>query len=346
MTALKEFQKLESIGLWRDSVDAQRREVIVSLGDSSLMISSINEMALSHWSLPAVRRLNGSQMPALYAPDGLTEESLEIEDDQMVAAIEKLRGMIERRRPHPGRLRGLLGLGAGLIVAAGAIFWLPDALMRQTASLIPPATRAQIGDAILAEMTALTGRPCHTSEGQAALDALTAQIFGSEGPPRVVILRAGLPQSLHLPGDLFVLNRSVMEDHESPDVVAGVLLAEDIRRQGTSPIEDVLHRAGLWATLRLLTTGQIEARHLADQAQTLLSRPTPLVTEDASVPLDALLARFAQAGVSSAAYGYALDITGETTLALIEADPMRQGQGAPLISDQSWIALQEICTEG
>ena len=42
MTAIKEFERLESLGLWRDLKDSQRREVVVSFGESTLVLSDIN----------------------------------------------------------------------------------------------------------------------------------------------------------------------------------------------------------------------------------------------------------------------------------------------------------------
>ena len=50
MTALKEYARLESGGLWRADADAQRRDVIVSFGDATLVISDSAERALAHWS--------------------------------------------------------------------------------------------------------------------------------------------------------------------------------------------------------------------------------------------------------------------------------------------------------
>ena len=49
MTAIKEFERLESLGLWRDSKDSQRREVIVSFGESTLVLSDINNRPITHW---------------------------------------------------------------------------------------------------------------------------------------------------------------------------------------------------------------------------------------------------------------------------------------------------------
>ena len=40
---------------------------------------------------------------------------------------------------------------------------------------------------------------------------------------------------------------------------------------------------------------------------------------------------------------YALDTTGERTLALIEADPFASTPPQPLMSDGDWLRLQAIC---
>ena len=55
-----------------------------------------------------------------------------------------------------------------------------------------------------------------------------------------------------------------------------------------------------------------------------------------------LLQRFAEAGISSTPFAYAIDPTGETTLPLIEADP-HAGDARPVMTDTDWVALQGIC---
>jgi hypothetical protein len=69
MTALSEFQRLEAQGSWRESPDARLREVVVSFGDATLMLSDPkSDTPLSHWSLPAVTRLNPGKSPAIFSP--------------------------------------------------------------------------------------------------------------------------------------------------------------------------------------------------------------------------------------------------------------------------------------
>ncbi len=145
MTALTEFQRLECTGLWRDAPGAQKREVIVSFGDATLVISEARSArALTHWSLPAILRLNAGQIPARYAPAPDADEELELDDETMVAAIDKVHTLIAARQPHPGRLRNLL-LGAGLVAVLGiGILWMPRALIDHTARR--PALRDTAGN--------------------------------------------------------------------------------------------------------------------------------------------------------------------------------------------------------
>lgn len=336
MTVLEQYNRLEATGLWREAPDAQRREVIVSLGDATLMISTFSEIALTHWSLPAVARLNPGRQPALYAPGAEAEERLEIDDPDMIAAIEKVRSAIDKRRPHPGRLRLWIGAGLGALLLGLGLFWLPDALTRQTVALLPPASREAIGNRLLQEIGRLSGPICTNPRGSLALTRLARRTFG-ELAPRVAVLPASIPDTLALPGGIFVVNAGLVEDHETPEVLAGYLLAEDARRSDTDPMLTLLSEAGLGTTLRLLTTGEIDTDTLYAHAVSLLSQETGPV-EDA-----ALLARFAAADISTAPYAFARDITGETTLALIEGNPIRSGQGEPLLSDADWITLQDIC---
>ena len=92
MTALKKYQKLECSGLWRESAVGQRREVIANLGETSLILADPKrDTALAHWSLPAVKRLNPGEMPALFAPGPSDGETLEIDDHDMIAALETVR---------------------------------------------------------------------------------------------------------------------------------------------------------------------------------------------------------------------------------------------------------------
>lgn len=338
MTALAEFEKIEAVALWRSDASAQGRNVVVVLGDATLTIRDMQDRPLAHWSLPAVARANPGKMPALFHPVGDPEETLEFdtESDVMVEAIEKLRRAVERKRPKPGRLRLTSFATILAAVAALGVFWLPGAVLHQTLAVLPEVKVHEIGQAIAESAERFTGQPCHAPEATTALNRLTARVLPIDGA-ELRIVPNGVTAAIALPGDLFLAGRPLVEDYEEPEVLAGFLLAEKARVGRTEALTEVLRHAGVWHNIRLLTTGTLSPAVIESYATALLSADRP-------APSDAqLLAAFGAVGISTEPYARALDITGETTLPLIEADPTRDTPQAPLLSDGAWVALQGIC---
>ena len=341
MTALKQYQRLESPGIWRASQTAQRRDVIVSFGEATLIIAdSRSETPLSHWSLPAVERLNPGAAPALYAPGTDAAETLEIDDSLMIEALETIHRAVEAQRPRPGRMRGWLIAGVVLALVAIATLWLPGALVRQTVKLVPPVERQQIGQMVLTDITHVSGTPCTDPRGKRVLDRLSTRLFGTGGP-RIVVLRETPTQAAHLPGGLLVVNRHLIDGYDSPEVLAGYLMMEEARARAHDPLLPLLQWAGLRATIGLLTSGHLSPRALVGYGEVLLTRAPD------RLPPRPLIARFRAADVPTTPYAKAADPSGKnrTLDAMITSDPFAKGPPPrPLMSDGDWVALQGICT--
>ena len=335
MTALSKYDRIEATALWRPTPDVQRREVIVSIGDATLVISDLKDQALAHWSLAAVERTNPGDRPAIYHPDGDPGETLELPETEaiMIAAIEKLRRAIDRSRPKPGRLRWLGMLTSFAVVVGFAVFWLPGAMRDHTLTVVPNVKRVTIGAALLKRIERVSGPVCSEAKGNAAIAQLGARLKAG----KLAVLPDMRRASLHLPGGIIVLSRSVIEDFEEPDVAAGYVLTEMTNRSIEDPLHDLLMIVGLRENFRLLTTGDVSDAALDRYAEHLMTRP-------ATVPeTAALLAQFRAAKLRSTPYAYAIDITGETVLDLIEGDPMNGQLTEPLMSDGNWLRLQNIC---
>lgn len=335
MTALRKYARIEASGLWRTTPDVQRREVIVSIGDATLVITDLKDQALAHWSLAAIERANIGVRPAIYHPDGDPGETLELSDaeGEMIDAIETLRRAIDKTRPKPGRLRWVGMLISLAVVAGFAIFWLPGAMRDHTLTVVPDVKRASIGAALLKRIERVSGPVCADPNGQAALARLAGRL--KAGKLSVV---PDMPQpSLHLPGGVIILSRSVIEDYEEPDVAAGYVLTEMTNRSAADPLRDLLGIVGIRENFRLLTTGDVSDAALDRYAEHLMAHP-PAVPGTA-----AHLAQFEAAALRSTPYAYAVDITGETVLTLIEGDPMNGRLTEPLLSDADWLRLQNIC---
>lgn len=329
-TALEKFARLETIGLWRPAPDAQRREVVVSFGEATVVIAEGSGRPLTHWSLPAVERLNPGQMPALYAPDGDPAETLELDDPMMIEALEKVRGAIAAARPRPGFLRRRGTWTAAAAIVGLSLFWAPGALKRQTLSLVPEATRQEIGATLLGLVQRETGPACRAEGGVAALDRLADRLFGAEAGVALVVLPGDLPGPVRLPGRIVVLPRATIAATDDPLVFAGDILAAWAAGAGEDPLAPVLDTAGLRATLTLLATGTLPAAPLEPLAARLLTvRPAPAAP-------GRLAEIFAQANVTAAPWAAARNGG---------IPPGAGGQPAttPVMSDADWVSLQAIC---
>jgi hypothetical protein len=275
-------------------------------------------------------------MPAVFVPGEDAAEELEISDADMIAAIERVRRAVERSRPSPGRLRTRLAFGAAAIIVAGGAIWIPDALIRQAARVAPPAARAEIGAALVGHVERITGAPCTSQAGDRALRRLETRLLGPDGG-RIVVVGDGLSTAAHVPGGTILLSHSLVEDYETPEVAAGYILAEKVAARDSDPLLRLLDWAGTGTAFRLLTTGEVPEARLRDYAEYLLASGSSTVAEDR------LLAAFGETRVRASPYAYAIDMSGEATVSLIEADPVPPELAMTILTDGDWVALQGIC---
>lgn len=339
MTALKKYQRLECTGLWRETPQDQRREVEVRLGEATLILSDPKSgTAISHWSLPAVERMNRGEEPPIFAPGPDASESLELTDPDMIAALGAVRDAVTAAIARPGRLRGVLLVGAALGVLALGLIWVPGALINHTASVVPSAQRAEIGQRALDDLARVTGAPCDNQLGLQALAGLADRVFGPVDTPILYVMPEGVDRPLHLPGDVIVLPRPMIEAANGPEAAAGAALVERLRAKARDPIIPLLDHAGLRATFQLLTTAELPDSALAGYGEALLQ------AEPAALPDATLIAAFEAAQIPATPYALAVDPDGTVTGGLAAGDPYKDLAQSPLISDEDWVALQGICS--
>ena len=331
MTALERFVRLESGGLWRENKDAQRRDVTVSFGKTTLVLSDSAQRPVAHWSLPAVRRLNPGKHPALFAPDKDADEVLEIEDDLMIDAIEEVRKALRVATPHPGRLRGYLTGGVAAAVVGAAVFLAPGAMRDTAAQVVPSAKQQEIGTAILGHYQRLAGAACNGGPGTAVLEQLHARLFGAEAAGSLVVVPS-LPQgAMALPGDLILIDRRLIEGHDGPAPLAGhILAAADPVTADNGAMRALVEAAALSDTMTLLTTGDLPDAALKAHAQ--------MIAEGA-FPLDEDRLR-ATTAIANAAPGARAPQA--VPLPASYQGSMQTG-GQPLLDDNAWVRLQNIC---
>ena len=334
MTVLAEYQRLEAEGIWRPTPEAQRRDVILSIGKATITIGAANGTALAHWSLPAIQRLNPAETPAVYSLGGDAPDTLEVADPEMVVAIERVLAAI-RRKPKSGwgKRAALFACLAGFVGLM--LIWLPGAITAYTASLVPQGARDAIGQGLLAETERVTGAPCTSPAGDRALGLLAKRLFPMKAT-QLVVVPSALAETAHLPGGVMLIGHRLVEDYESPEVLAAYLAAEDVRRSRFDPLARLLAAVPFRASLALLSTGRLRDMDLQRMAEWLIAAPPDPIT-DAE-----LIVAMADKQIATAPYAFARDISGETTIALIEGG---SASVRPVLSDTHWIALQRICGE-
>ena len=238
---------------------------------------------------------------------------------------------------RPGRLRGLILAGLALALIGGGVLWLPDALVSHTASVLPPAQRAEIGQRALDDLARVTGASCNNPFGLRALAQLSERVFGPVDTPILYVMPEGVDRPIHLPGDMIILPRQLIETEDGPEAVAGAALVEMLRIRTRDPILPLLGYVGLGATFKMLTTAELPDTALVGYGEELLrAEPEPLETA-------LILKAFEATQIPATPYALAANPSDPEMQALANGDPYKGLSPSPLISDEDWVALQGIC---
>lgn len=335
-TALAQYQRLETTGLWRDRPGAGRREVIVRMGEATLtLLDPRDEQALSHWSLPAVRRLNPGQKPALFSPAADSAESVEISDDTMIAALKKVARAVNASHGRGARWRGIFALVIAVIIIVTGLWLGRGFLVSHTADLISPPRRAEIGQQALVDASRLAGPPCNDERGRRALAKLSAHLFGTKDAPAIYILPGESSRPVSLPGRIILLPRSLIEQ-DSPEALAGAVLVQDLAAQAEDPLLALLRHGGIIATFNLLTSGKLPQETFDGYIVHQMNKP------EVQIPHETIVETFKEARIPLAPYARWAHSPDEATL--VAADSHRDLATSPLLSDDDWIAIQSVCS--
>jgi len=219
VTALDRYVRLESTGLWREHADEAAREVLVSFGNATLVLSGFDEEPLTHWSLAAVQILHQDADRTVFAADVPGSETLEIADPQMVEAIAQVRaGLAHAAAPAPVRRGAGRWIAAALgAVVLGLVAWVGPGWLRDVAFGLIPQDKA---DLIAEDIRVELPPPCSLPEGRRALRSLVAT--ASPGLD-VQVMPWDVPRVARLPDGQVLLARSVVPEATAPEALAGWL---------------------------------------------------------------------------------------------------------------------------
>ena len=337
MTALTQYQRLEATGIWRKSAEAQRLDVIISIGESSLVITDINEKPLAHWSLAALAVTQSKDGSKLYHPDGDPGEILELgsNENEMAKAIEKLMKAVDRRRPKPGRLRIFSLASISIVILGLSIFWLPAALRDYTQKIIPEVREQEMGKAVFNEFISFVGAPCSRELGIIALDKFSSNLSLEEYS--FYIVPSETIEAIHLPGKIIVVSKALVEDFDDPDVLAGHILAQIQREAKSNALDELMKQMNNIEIIQFLLGKSPDASTLRGFSKDWI------IKKQVDIDLEILMNEFNKRAISALPYSYAIDVTGQSTQFMINSEKISQKVRKPSLDDSAWLALQTIC---
>ncbi|MBD2747270.1 M48 family metallopeptidase [Microvirga sp. BT688] len=350
-----------------DGESARRRTVSIKITPSSIDLQEGPEWVAS-WPVGEVRRRD--------APDGilrLTREGapslvrLDVADAETQAAIRQhcrhLDDTVHRERP--GRI--LFWSAAAAVSILLCVFVLLPIVAERLTPLIPASYERRLGTAVDNQIrTIFSGKICKEPRGLAALEGLVAQLRGAQGSQvdvDVLVLESKVPNAVALPGGRIYLFKALLDEAQSVDEIAGVLaheighvahrdgLRKLIQAGGTSYLlglllGDVTGGGAIVVVSRYLVDSaysreaEVAADDFAGSAMTALGRPAH--------PMALLLKRIEDEHEDDDGNDFEVPaflsthpVTDQRLKALENQVPSRPG--APLLSDEQWRALKEIC---
>ena len=374
MTALAQYERLEAPGLYFDGETARSREVVVKFGDASLIVLSLEDVPITHWSLAGLRDISQKSGGLALTPDPDGDERLLIEDAEMAAAIVAVCPDLRKVRAASGRswARVALWSAAALGAVYAIIFHLVPALSDQMAVLIPPEAEVALGDEMAGQFARLLTREdepryCSTRAGDRALAALTDRLAaGAEThvPLDVRVLDHPMVNAFALPGGRIVVFRGLLREAESPEELAGVLAHEIGHVAARDPTRLALRSAGTAGLLGLLLGDVTGATATVALSEAMLRSgyQREAETEADRYAADLLAREGLPTGPLAGFFDKLRDVHGDTPKlfshlsthpdlkgraeATREADTIGDGTFRPALSDQQWVALRNICQDG
>lgn len=333
MTALSRYERLEAparlgrvhTGAAQDVEDVQN--VIVSLGKTTLTVSTLAGQPMDHWDLGTVSiaktKAKTKDGVCHVRPDPGSDDVLILDDPDMIQALSLVVSAATRARRAPKRRRAWRWGAGSVLVAAGVVLAAAVVFKANVAGWVGPGQKAQMAQTTLAA----TGADlCTAPDARSVLDSLERHMA-----VRVSVARDAAVPLQALPDGRVVLSGSALQDLTDPAALAGVLAAANIHLAANPPLATVVDGLSLAQTARLVF-----------QADTTPAPLVPIALGD--VPAALLAQDLAVKGLPALSAADGLRALGFDGLAAETERLGRDSKNAALdIPDGAWLAFQSSC---
>jgi hypothetical protein len=150
MSARQTYILFAAPGRWREAPDGPARDVIVSLGNATLVLTDVQDRILGHWALAGIRAVGESDGSIVYTMAGDGADTLSIGDRDMNAAIAEFSCASSSPTPRARRTRRRRLPVVAPLMILGAVTMLavygPPVIRAQSKRLIAREQAIEAGD--------------------------------------------------------------------------------------------------------------------------------------------------------------------------------------------------------
>ena len=336
-----------------------------------------------YWPLDAIRALadhaRTDQVVLSLRADAALDSGLirparlTIDDADMISVLTRLCPDLNRRDVARGTGRKVATrVGAAAAALCLMIFVILPAMANTLATLIPIEREVAYGKTVVNQMERFLGGKevgglaCTNPEGRAALDKMTARLTEA-GDLRydlnIGVFNHKMVNAFAAPGGQIVIMRGLIDRARTPDEVAAVLAHEIGHVEARDTTRNALRAAGSAGLLALVLGDFAGGSAVVVAAEYTLNAS---YTREAEAAADVFaLDMMEAAGADAEALATFFDSLGKIERTLPDlpeylsshpettdrADAARsfaktQGRTTPILTDQEWAALQNICKTG
>ena len=265
MTAIDKYTRLEALGQWRESPTQPPREVVVSFGNATLVLSNLDEKPLCHWAMAATSRMSLEGTKAVYTPDTEGFETLEIDDAEMVEAIAQVSRAATTVNLRTPWLRWVF-IALVMTASAAIAYATPPLLRSQAIRMTGSESARKLGTDMLAT---LSPDICREPRADAARELFQSRVF-PDGRTLLIISR-GQAQASIFPGGVVVISRDTLQVMQSPDELARLTTALSARSEST--VDQLFESSSPRELFDYITSGKLSDERLAKAARNIINSP-------------------------------------------------------------------------
>ena len=374
---------MQALGRFFDGESGQRLDVDLAVDTAAETLRLTHPdlpLGSQYWPLDAIRALadhaRTDQVVLSLRADAALDSGLirtarlTIDDADMISVLTRLCPDLKRRDVARGTGRKVATrVGAAAAALCLMIFVILPAMANTLAALIPIEREVAYGKTVVNQMERFLGGKevgglaCTNPEGRAALDKMTARLTEA-GDLRydlnIGVFNHKMVNAFAAPGGQIVIMRGLIDRARTPDEVAAVLAHEIGHVEARDTTRNALRAAGSAGLLALVLGDFAGGSAVVVAAEYTLNAS---YTREAEAAADVFaLDMMEAAGADAEALATFFDSLGKIERTLPDlpeylsshpettdrADAARsfaktQGRTTPILTDQEWAALQNIC---